>query len=140
MPQIKRIARNVICHNYTPFLGTDATASFIESGGSDQEIEEGINACLLLEEKGEITAFAMTRGNLLHLLMVDVPLQNAGHGEALLARIETEMFSRYERLCLQTFKENSAAIRFYVKHGWQIAGESIIPEMGVTMVQYEKWK
>lgn len=136
--EIQRIAQEVIRHNYTPFLGADATASFIESGQSDREIEDGIGSCVLLEKDGEIAAFAITKGNLLHLIMVAVPFQNAGYGEMLLSHVEVELFRQHERICLQTFGENIRAARFYEKHGWQIAGKTDVPEMGVTMVQYEK--
>ncbi len=140
MTEIKRLARDVIRHNYTPYLGIDATSFFIESGMSDKEIEEGIGSCILLEKGNKTIAFSITKENLLHLIMVDVPFQNSGYGEALLSYIEAEMFSRYERICLQTFKENIAAARFYAKHGWQIIGQTWIPEMGATMIRYEKVK
>lgn len=138
MSELKRIARNVIRHNYTPFLGIAAITSFIESGMSDNEVEGGIGNCLLLEKDDAIVAFSIVKENLLHLFMVDVPFQNAGHGEILLSHVEAEMFNQYERIRLQTFKENDGATRFYAKHGWQIAGQADIPETGITMVQYEK--
>lgn len=139
-PEIKRIARNVIFHNYTPFLGVAATTAFVESGMSDQEIEQGICGCILLERGDGIIGFCITKESLLHLIMVDVPFQNAGYGERLLVHAEAELFGRYKRSCLQTFLENSAAIRFYAKHGWQAVGQTEVPEMGVTMVRYEKVK
>lgn len=138
MPALKRISQSVIRHNYTPFLGEDATASFIESGMAANEIDEGIESCIVLEQSGEVIAFSIVKGNLLHLIMVDVPFQKAGYGGALLGYTEDALFQKYGRICLQTFKENIQAARFYMKHKWRVTGRADVPELGVTMLQLEK--
>ncbi len=126
IPALKAIARNVIRHNYTSFLGTEATAAFIDSGMSDKEIEDGMESCAVLEEKGKVIAFAVTKENLLHLIMVDTPFQNAGYGRALLLHVENELFTRYSSICLQTFQENTAAAIFYLTTGGIFAGRTVL--------------
>lgn len=135
---IKDIARRVISANYTPFLGSEAITAFIESGQSDREIDEGLDACICLESKGKIVGFAITREDLLHLLMIDVSFQNRGYGSMLLRHAEQALFKAHSRICLQTFKENAPAAAFYRKNGWRIASEQWMPELNKTMLHFEK--
>ncbi len=116
---LKDMARRVILANYTPFLGAELVNDFIGSGQADAEIDAGLDDCVLLTGDGAPLAFAVTRGELLHLMMVDVPHQRAGYGSLLMAHVERLLFARYELLRLQTFAVNRAAIRFYTKNGWQ---------------------
>ncbi len=135
---IKEIARRVIESNYTPFLGLEAVRGFIDSGLSDQEIDDGMGSCTLMIRDEGIVGFAITKDSLLHLIMVDTACQNRGYGAKLLAHIENILFGRYETICLQTFKENAQAVRFYLKNGWRITRETPVPEMGKTMLSFEK--
>lgn len=140
VPALNQIANNVICHNYTPFLGKDATTNFIESGLSAKEIDDGLEHCTLLEKDGKIIAFAIVNEDLLHLIMVDVPFQNIGYGEALLSHLEFEMFRKYARIRLQTFRNNHAATQFYLKHGWRTDSQATWPDMDDDMIQFEKFR
>lgn len=135
---IKAIARRVIVSNYTPFLGLEAVRGFIDSGLSDQEIDDGMGSCTLMIRDGEIVGFAITKDSLLHLLMVDTACQNRGYGSKLLAHIESGLFGRHETIRLQTFRENAQAVRFYLKNGWRITQETPVLEMGKTMLSFEK--
>jgi len=87
-PRLKEIAKRVISTNYLPFLGVENIATFIESGMSDKEIDDGLNDCTLLTLDGQIIGFTITYGNVLHLMMIDTPFQRAGYGSALLSHIE----------------------------------------------------
>lgn len=135
---IKDIARRVIFNNYTSFLGSNAVADFVMSGASDKEIDDGINNCVVMSNSGEIVSFAITFNDLLHLIMVDVPLQNLGYGSQLLAYVETKMFADYKCIHLQTFQENECAVKFYLKNGWKVIDKQTVPELGKTMLTFEK--
>ncbi len=135
---IKEIAKRVILHNYVPFLGIEASSAFIDSGMSDQEIDDGLDHCTVIISDGIMLGFAITIDELLHLIMVDVPFQSKGYGGKLLKYIETELFSQYETIHLQTFKENADAAQFYLKNGWHIVGEEEIIELDKILLLFMK--
>jgi len=135
---LKDLARRIINTNYAPFLGTDLTAPFIESGMSDHEIDDGLNNCTLMTCIEQIFGFAITNNDILHLIMIDLPFQNAGHGSALLAHIEEKLFLNLKCIFLQSFKENDVATQFYLKNGWILVSEEEVPEFGKIMSQFEK--
>jgi GNAT superfamily N-acetyltransferase len=135
---LKEIARRVIEHNYTPFLGAEAITAFIESGDSDREIEEGMENCVLAMLEDRIIGFAVTKDSLLHLMMVDVPYQRSGYGSALLKHIEDTLFDSYDHLRLQTFRDNINAVLFYKKHGWSRVEPLSDADTGIAMLQFEK--
>ncbi len=138
--KIKEIARQVITFNYTPFLGSEAVRDFITSGLSDKEIDDGLANCTLMIRNENIVGFSIVNNSLLHLIMISTPHQNKGFGSELLAHIESILFRQYETLRLQTFKENTPAVGFYLKNGWAIAEETIVPEIDKTMLSFEKRK
>ncbi len=137
---IKNVARQVITSNYTPFLGAEAVRGFIESGLSDKEIDDGMEQCTLMICNNEIVGFSITNDSLLHLIMIDTTCQNKGLGSRLLANIENSLFDKYDTIRLQTFKENTPAVRFYLKNGWKVVAENAVPEMGKMMLLFEKTK
>jgi GNAT superfamily N-acetyltransferase len=135
---LKDIAKRVIYTSYTPFLGLNATNSFIESGQSDKEIDDGLFNCTLAIYNEVIIGFVIVNREVLHLMMIDVPFQNTGYGSALLRHTEERLFSDHDCLRLQTFQANSVAIGFYLKNGWQITGQEEIAELGAFMLYFEK--
>ncbi len=136
--KLKKIARGVIAENYVHFLGIEATSDFIESGKSDKEIVDNLEFCTVLTLSGQIIGFSITKENLLHLLMIDVPFQNKGFGTRLLSFTEEKLFKDYKLLQLQTFEVNTIAVQFYLKQGWVIANRESIPELKKTMLLLEK--
>ncbi len=137
---VKNIARQVITSNYTSFLGTEVVRNFIESGLSDKEIDDGMKHCTLMICDEKIIGFSITNDSLLHLIMIDTACQNKGYGSKLLTYIENILFDKYAKIHLQTFKENTTAVRFYLKNNWRITEETAVPELGKTMLLFEKVK
>ncbi len=135
---LKDIARRIISTNYVSFLGIDATTAFIESGMSDKEIDAGLDNCTIMICDGKTIGFAITNEDVLHLIMIDVPFQNAGYGSALLAQIEENLFSKFNCIHLQTFQENVSTVQFYLKNEWIIISQEEVPEMDKIMLQFEK--
>ena len=84
---------------------------------------------------GQIIGFAVVNAALLHLMMVDVPFQQKGHGSALLSHMEKVMFERYRQISLQTFRDNARAVSFYLKNGWKAYGD-VIFETDIAMLQF----
>lgn len=140
IPSLKALARSVIRHNYTPFLGEDAVESFIGSGASDEEIEKGLERCVLLLESGDIVGFAITDDDILHLIMVAVEHQNKGYGAKLLAYIEEQMFTDFDSIMLQSFADNHATNEFYQKYGWTLANKQPKDDSPIRVLHFEKYK
>lgn len=132
------IASRVIRHNYVPFLGAEAANAFIEGGMSDKEIDGGLGDSTVILSGGNVIGFAMTKGDLMHLLMIDVPFQSKGFGSQLLSHTETKLFRKFATIRLQTFQANTDAVRFYLRKGWCVTGEEFIKETGQTMLFFEK--
>ncbi len=139
-PELKNISRRVISTNYAPFLGVAATAEFIESGMADNEIDNGIGNCTVAFCGKQAVGFAVTNKDILHIIMIDVPFQKSGYGAALLTYVEKALFSVYGTIYLQTFEDNTAAVNFYLKSGWQVTEKQEIPEMGKAMLLFKKVK
>ncbi len=135
---IKNMARQVIISNYTSFLGAEAVRNFIESGLSDREIDNGMKHCTLMICNEKIIGFSITNDSLLHLIMIDPSCQNKGCGSKLLAYIENILFDKYDTIHLQSFKENTQTVRFYLKNNWKIMEEKVVPEIGKTMLLFKK--
>lgn len=135
---LKSIAERIIRLNYTPFLGVDAVSGFLKSGMSEKEIDNGINDCIVALHCDKIIGFAITKEELLHLIMIDIPYQNKGYGSQLLFYVENDLFNKFETIRLQSFKENENAVQFYLKKRWKIKGEELLSELGKTMLFFEK--
>jgi GNAT superfamily N-acetyltransferase len=132
------IAKRVIRSNYTPFLGTDAVHDYIESGQADKEIDDGMRNCTLLTVGGVTIGFAIVKVSLLHLIMIDTPFQRSGYGSKLLCHIEDELFTRYNRISLKSFKANITTNSFYLKNGWSLAQDDEGRETDDLMIKFEK--
>lgn len=137
--ELKAIAKRVVRANYTSFLGADMVASFIESGMSDKEIDDGIDSCILMLSNSKIIGFVITKEDILHLIMVDVPYQNKGYGKLLMLQAEEKLFNKHDTIRLQTFEENRDTVQFYLKQGWTVTKQQHIPEFGKTMLFFEKY-
>ncbi len=135
---LKEIARRVIRHNYVPFLGAEATNAFIDSGMSDQEIDDGLDRCTVMLSDCQIIGFAIAMDDLLHLIMVDVPFQGKGYGGQLLAHTENEMFGHHKTIRLHSFQENVDSVQFYLAKGWHVVGQEAVKELDKTILFFEK--
>ena len=88
LPVLKEMAKKVIYNNYISFLGHDLVNTFIDSGQSDQEIDDGIEDCIIMSTSTIPIGFAITKQNNLHLIMIDSDYQHKGWGTKFLAHIE----------------------------------------------------
>lgn len=135
---LQEIARRVIINNYTSFLGYENVEYFIGSGQADKEILDGMEHCYIAGQGNTTIGFAVTNGSTLHLIMIDVPFQNKGHGAALLAFIEQKMFEDYPTIKLQTFEGNVNTVHFYEKKGWAIESVEYVEGMDMNMLHMQK--
>ena len=139
-PEIKQLAAEVVYKNYAPFLGLESTKNFIESGASDQIIDESMVDMLIAEHAGEIVGIAVIKADLLDLLMVKYALQGKGIGGALLDQAEEVLFENHATIRLETFEDNVPTIAFYQKHGWEIVGKESNPYADGDIFKFDKQK
>lgn len=107
---------------------------------ADKEVEDGLDTCTVMFSNEEMIGFAITKEDLLHLVMIDTLYQNKGFGSKLLSQIENDLFRKYNLIRLQSFKENNNRVAFYQKNGWTTTDEVYVQDMGVTMLSFEKTK
>nr|WP_024965067.1 GNAT family N-acetyltransferase [Pantoea sp. IMH] len=77
---------------------------------------------LVAEADGHRTGFAavLPNDNFLHSLFVDPAWQGRGVGTALLDAVQQNFTSSGALKCM---KANTAAVKFYQKHGWQVISD-----------------
>jgi len=139
-PEIKKLAAEVIYKNYAPFLGLESTKNFVESGASDQIIDESLTDTLVAVHAGEIVGIAVIKEDLLDLLMVKYDFQRQGIGGALIEQAEAILFKNHTIIRLETFESNVPTIAFYQKHGWEIVGRENNPYADGEIFKFEKRK
>ncbi len=127
------IATHTIDMNYRSFFDDEAVDWFI-SGPSDEYLRENVGGATVVLADGSIVGFAVCKGDLIDLLIINHESHRRGLGSALLAHCEAQLFRRYDSITLQSFEGNSKANGFYRKHGWVRTGA--VPD---TMSGARKW-
>ena len=115
---LKHISRKTIDNNYRSFLGNKGVNWFIESGASDQYIDENIDDCWVIVNDNKIIGFSVCKGNLIDLMMIDHNYHRKGYGTALLKHCENYLFITFNEIRLESFEGNVKANNFYNKNGW----------------------
>ena len=134
---LQALASRTIDTNYASFIGDDAVDWFI-SGPSDQFLAESIEDATVVVVDGRIVGFAVCKGNLIDLIMIDHDSHRRGIGTALLAHCETQLFEHYESITLESFDGNAKANAFYRKNGWTRIGSTPDPMSGARKWILEK--
>lgn len=136
---IQVVARRTIDLCYRSFLGDESVDWYIDSGGSDREIQKYLGNCFVLEQEDRIIAFTIFLNDLIQLMMVDVSQQNNGLGTKLLAFAENRMAADGQTtIRLETFAGNFQAIEFFSKNGWRQSEGKQDKELGFIRLYYEK--
>ena len=139
LPTIQEIARRTIDQRYRVFLGDENVDWYLDSGQSDQELQQHLDSCDLLLINNSIAAFSIYFDDLIHLMMVDVALHRTGLGTKLLQFVELQLFQQgNQRIRLETFDGNTQAINFYQKNGWQNVDRLVDEEFNFVRLQFEK--
>ncbi|MEV6368122.1 GNAT family N-acetyltransferase [Micromonospora musae] len=121
LPALHDLARRTIDASYRPFLGDEAVDWFIGSGGSDQHITDHLahGHVRVLHVGHDVVGLTILDGDLLDLIMVDVSRHGQGLGRVLLADAEAQLHQEHPVARLESFEGNTAALGFYLAHGWQ---------------------
>ncbi len=115
---LKNISRKTIDLNYRSFLGDEGVKWFIESGASDQYIDENIDNCWVIVNDSKIIGFSVCKGNLIDLMMIDHTYHRQGYGTTLLKHCEDHLFNSFNEIRLESFEGNVKANNFYYKNNW----------------------
>jgi GNAT superfamily N-acetyltransferase len=87
----------------------------------------------------KIVGVVRTSGEWLDNLWVLRESRGHGVGQRLLAQGEAEILARgYETMQLRVVQSNAAAIKFYRRHGWQIARAFPHERFPITMLEMSK--
>lgn len=137
---LKSLARKVIDKRYRKFLTDDAVDWFINSGASDNEIENNFSYCYTATIDGNICGLAILKGSLIHLLMIEFESQNKGIGTQLILELEKILFKSYETIYLECFEGNNQANGFYRKNGFNVYKTEIDKDINLKRLYYKKEK
>jgi len=87
------------------------------------------------EIDGQLAGFASVwrRDNFLHNLFVSPDWQGRGVGSALLKKVQSELTDTGSLKCLV---QNTQALRFYQRHGWQTTARGTSPEGEYWLMHY----
>lgn len=133
LESMQGIATHTMDMNYRSFFDDEAVDWFI-SGPSDEYLRENVDGATVVTVDGRVVGFAVCKGNLIDLFIINHESHGRGLGSALLAHCESELFRRYESITLQSFEGNSKANGFYRKHEWVRTGA--VPD---SMSGARKW-
>jgi ribosomal protein S18 acetylase RimI-like enzyme len=132
------LSRRNIIEIYTSFLGKAAVDSYLQCGAVEHYLAENLVHSTVLVEDGTIVGYAVSKQNLIDLMMIDLPYQRSGLGTALLRHMEDVLFQTHQSIRLESFKENSAANSFYRKNGWVEIRQFLDEDSGVEKVEFHK--
>src|SRR5215475_14565375 len=100
------LSRRTIHASYPPFLGLEAVEAFIGSGAADQYVADNIEHGTVLLIEGEMVGYAVCKGHLIDLMLIDPHWQRCGLGTRLLQHCEAALFQYYDALTLESFADD----------------------------------
>ena len=132
------LSYRTIRQKYPPIIGAETVEGYIASGAVPTYYTDRLASTRIAELGGRPVGAVAIKDNEIHLMMVDVDLHRTGIGEALLADGETRLFAEFDRIELESFRDNLQAVNFYRKHGWRDHSEYPMPDVGIPMLRMEK--
>jgi len=126
VPDLVALSHRTISAAYRPILGDAGVDGYLASGEVERFVEFSLPRCQALVADGAIAGYAVARGPLIELMMIDAPQHRQGLGTRLLGHMEQLLFPDHEELTLESFSGNDQANAFYRKNGWTEAEE--LPE------------
>lgn len=135
---LKDLSKKTINANYRTFLGDEPVDAFIDSGAVDKYVDENIESCSVILSDGNVAGYAVTKDNLIDLMMIDDDFHRRGLGTKILEYCEEMLFKNYDELILESFEENHKANNFYKKNGWTETKRRFDKSSGVNKVVFCK--
>jgi hypothetical protein len=94
------LSRRTIRASYTPFLGQEAVNVFIGSGAADQYVADHVEHSTVIVADDAIVGYAVCKGHVIELMMIDQRHHRCGFGTRLLQHCEEALFAYYDALTL----------------------------------------
>jgi ribosomal protein S18 acetylase RimI-like enzyme len=113
------LSRRTIRASYTPFLGHEAVEAFVGGGAVEEYVGGSLDHTTVIAADGEVVGYAVCKGSMIDLMMIDRQRHRRGLGTRLLRHCEAALFAQYDTLALESFADNDAANAFYRRHGWK---------------------
>lgn len=132
------LSYRTIRRKYPPIIGSETVEAYVESGEVLTYYRERLEFTRVAEVAGRPVGACALMDNQVHLMMVDVDHHRSGIGAFLLRDGERALFSRFDRIELESFRDNAQAVGFYTKHGWHITDHFDMPDHGIPMVRMAK--
>ena len=132
------ISLRTIRASYASFLGRAAVEAFIGSGAVEKFVRDNVAIAVVVTLDDELAGYAVSTGDHVDELIIDVAFHRRGLGSMLLAHLERELFKGHDALMLESFRDNDQANAFYDKHGWQVTGAYRDQDYGVDMIRLRK--
>lgn|GEM_PF-1211214 len=132
------LSYKTIRQKYPEVIGADTVEAYIASGEVPRYYTERNTFLWVAELNGEPVGAVAIKDNEIHLMMVTVEHHRKGIGEALLEHGETLLFAEFDRIELESFRDNLQAVNFYRKHGWRDLREHPMEGAGIPMLRMEK--
>jgi ribosomal protein S18 acetylase RimI-like enzyme len=82
--------------------------------------------------------YAVCKGNVIDLMMINQRLHRRGFGMKLLQHCEAALFRHYRELTLESFADNDQANNFYLKNGWENVERYFDRQSGVDKLVFRK--
>ncbi|MBR9826345.1 MAG: GNAT family N-acetyltransferase [Alphaproteobacteria bacterium] len=132
------VSYKTIREKYPPIIGAETVEGYIASGAVPTYYTERNDHLFIAELDDEIVGAVALMDHEIHLMMVTLDHHRKGIGQALLEHGEARLFAGYDRIELESFRDNAQAVNFYKKHGWSPVSEYPMPDAGIPMVRMEK--
>lgn len=138
IPQLKEMVRNTTRHCYADFIPADLFEDYMKKGNSDKYIDRDSDKCYLAEEDGKKVGMCIMHEDELFMIAVNHEYLRDGYGSKILAYVEEQLFRTNDTIKLETIVENTRAVNFYKKHGWELYKTEPYEPLQITVAYMRK--
>ncbi|GJL95485.1 MAG: hypothetical protein DHS20C05_18900 [Hyphococcus sp.] len=132
------LSHKTVLEKYPSVIGKEKVEGYVASGAVPAYYHDRNQYCVVAEQDGVVVGVYATKDNTVDLMMVDLAYHRSGVGSLLLADAEKNLSEKYDKLSLESFRDNTQAVAFYKKHGWLIERHFDDLDYDIPMVQMVK--
>lgn len=138
--QLVALSHKTILAKYASVIGREAVESYVASGAVPNYYRERNAHCTVAIIDDVPIGVVATKDGMVDLMMVTLEHHRSGIGAVLLAAAEQQLFTDYDTLSLDCFRDNHQAVSFYKKYGWTIERDFVDEEHDIAMIRFVKSK
>ena len=132
------LSHKTVLEKYPSVIGKEKVEGYVASGAVPAYYRDRNQHCVVAEDNGVVIGVYATKDNTVDLMMVDLDYHRSGVGSLLLADAEKNLSEKYDKLSLESFRDNTQAVAFYKNHGWVIERHFDDQDYDIPMVQMVK--